>query len=264
MGHDLLKGKVVVVVGSTKGIGHGIAMKCVEEGAIVVASGFEEDLVPKVDEELKPFGGMCKFVNVLKKESLDELMQAAYEKFGKIDFLCANAGITDVCTIDDMDEDRFTNMININLKGEFLAIKAALPYLRKNDLDGEIRGKIVCTGSDCSLSGWQYLSSYSAAKFGVRGMVQALARELGPEHITVNCVCPGIIETDMWKKHDKLACAIEGLESGQAWQREVDKIPLGRGGRPEDIGNGVVMLLSHYSDYITGCSLAVGGGSSIH
>lgn len=264
MGHDLLKGKVVVIVGSTKGIGLGIARKCVEEGALVVASGYEKELVQEIDKELQPSGGMCKYVNVLEKESLDELMKAAYEKYGRINFLVANAGITDVCVIDDLDEERFTNMININLKGEFLAIKAALPYLRKNDLDGEIRAKIVCTGSDCSLSGWQYLTSYSAAKFGVRGMVQALARELGRERITVNCVCPGIIATDMWKKHDKLACAIEGLEPGQAWQREVDKIPLGRGGYPEDIGNGVVMLLSHYADYITGCSLPVGGGSSIH
>jgi len=264
MGHDLLKGKVVVIVGSTKGIGLGIARKCVEEGALVVASGYEKELVQEIDKELQPSGGMCKYVNVLEKESLDELMKAAYEKYGRINFLVANAGITDVCVIDDLDEERFTNMININLKGEFLAIKAALPYLRKNDLDGEIRAKIVCTGSDCSLSGWQYLTSYSAAKFGVRGMVQALARELGRERITVNCVCPGIIATDMWKKHDKLACAIEDLEPGQAWQREVDKIPLGRGGYPEDIGNGVVMLLSHYADYITGCSLPVGGGSSIH
>ena len=264
MGHKLLEGKVVVIVGSTKGIGHGMAMKCVDEGATVVASGFEKDLVPQVDEELKPYGGMCMEVDVTSMESLEALMKAAYDKYGKIDFLCANAGITDVCIIDDLDIPRFENMININLEGEFKAIKAALPYLRKNDLDGEIRGKIVCTGSDCSLAGWEHLTSYSAAKFGVRGMVQALARELGPEHITVNCVCPGIIATDMWKKHDKLAGAIEGLQPGQAWQNEVDKIPLGRGGYPEDIGNGVVMLLSHYADYITGCSLPVGGGSSIH
>lgn len=264
----LLKDKVVVVTGSTKGIGKGIARKIAEEGGIPVISGFEKDLLeevlPKEWADLGYKDLLFVELDVTSMASMENLMKKAYEKYGRIDALCANAGITDVCTIDDLDEARFENMIDINLTGEFLAIKAALPYLRKNPLDGEIRGKIVCTGSDCALSGWQYLTSYSAAKFGVRGMVQALARELGPEGITVNCICPGIIATDMWKKHDKLACDIEGLESGQAWQREVNKIPLGRGGTPEDLGKGAVMLLSHYCDYVTGCSLPVGGGSAIH
>ncbi|MGI6020714.1 MAG: SDR family NAD(P)-dependent oxidoreductase [Lachnospiraceae bacterium] len=264
MGHNLLEGKVVVITGSTRGIGYGMAMCCADEGAYVVASGRDEEMIRKVDEELKPYNGMCIHADATSMDSLNNLMEKAYERYGKIDFVVANAGITDVCLIDDLDVARFEKMININLEGEFKTIKAGLPYLRKNEPDGEIRGKIVCTGSDCSLAGWAHLTSYSAAKFAVRGMVQALARELGPEGITVNCIVPGIIETEMWKTHDKLACAIEGLEPGQAWQNEVAKIPLGRGGLPEDLGKGLVMLLSHYADYITGCSLPVGGGSSIH
>ncbi len=264
----LLKDKVVVITGSTKGIGKGIALKVLEEGGIPVISGIEKDLLEEVlPKEYAAMGHkdlLFVEIDVTNFESLQNLMKVTYDKYGRIDCLCANAGITDVCILDDLDPERFTHMVDVNLKGEFLAIKAAIPYLRKNKLDGEIRGKIVCTGSDCSLTGWQHLTSYSAAKFGVRGMVQALARELGPERITVNCVCPGIIETDMWKKHDKLAGAIENLKPGEAWQNEVKKIPLGRGGTPADIGNGVVMLLSHYADYITGCSLPVGGGSSIH
>jgi meso-butanediol dehydrogenase/(S,S)-butanediol dehydrogenase/diacetyl reductase len=122
----------------------------------------------------------------------------------------------------------------------------------------------VNTGSDCALEGWEYLTSYSAAKFGVRGLTQALAKELGPCHINVNCVCPGIIDTDMWIKTDEMLGEINNKGKGESWNEKVEAIPLRRGGLPSDIGNGVVFLFSEYADYITGCSLPVGGGSSVN
>jgi meso-butanediol dehydrogenase/(S,S)-butanediol dehydrogenase/diacetyl reductase len=259
----LLKDKVVVVTGSTKGIGKGIAMKVAEEGGIPVFSGFEEDLIQEVlPREIKEMGFKeASFVqcDVTKEKDVENLMKTVHAKYGRIDALVANAGITDMCNFEDMTPERFDRMIRINLRGVYLADWYALPYLKENG-----GGKIVNTGSDCALEGWEYLSSYSAAKFGVRGLTQSLAKELGKYNINVNCICPGIIETDIWVTTDKLLGEITGKKVGDSWKDAVAKIPLGRGGLPEDIGNGVVLLLSKYADYITGVSLAVGGGSSIH
>lgn len=259
----LLENKVVVVTGSTKGIGKGIALKVAEEGGIPVISGFEAELLNDVlPGEFSKLGYQDLLYvkcDVTKADEVENLMKQAYDKYGRIDALAANAGITDMCHFEEMTPERWDRMIGINLRGVFLADRAVYPYLKKNG-----GGKIVNTGSDCALEGWEYLSSYSAAKFGVRGLTQSLAKELGRENITVNCVCPGIIETDIWVQTDEMLGQISGKKKGEEWDAAVAKIPLGRGGRPEDIGNGVVLLLSKYADYITGCSLAVGGGSSIH
>lgn len=259
----LLKDKVVVVTGSTKGIGKGIALKIAEEGGIPVVSGFEKELIEDVlPKEFKKEGfDNASFVlcDVSKEEDVKNLMKVTYEKYGRIDALVANAGITDMCNFEEMTPERWDRMIKINLRGVYLANWYVLPYFKKNG-----GGKIVNTGSDCALEGWEYLSSYSAAKFGVRGLTQSLAKELGKYKVNVNCVCPGIIETEIWVTTDKLLGELTGKKVGESWKDAVAKIPLGRGGLPEDIGNGVVMLLSKYADYITGVSLAVGGGSSIH
>lgn len=259
----LLKDKVVVVTGSTKGIGKGIALKIAQEGGIPVVSGFEKDLIEEtLPGEFKEKGiENASFVlcDVSKEKDVENLMKVTHEKYGRIDAVVANAGITDMCNFEEMTPERFDRMIRINLRGVYLANWYALPYLKENG-----GGKIVNTGSDCALEGWEYLSSYSAAKFGVRGLTQSLAKELGKYNINVNCICPGIIDTEIWVKTDKLLGEITGKDVGDSWKDAVEKIPLGRGGLPEDIGNGVVLLLSQYADYMTGVSLAVGGGSSIH
>ena len=259
----LLKDKVVVITGSTRGIGKGIALKVAEEGGIPVISGFEKDLLEdKLPKEFEALGYkdlLYVELDVTSVESIQNLMKVTYEKYGRIDAVCANAGITDMCKFVDMTPERFDHMISINLRGVYATDWAAIPYFLKQGY-----GKIVNTASDCALEGWEYLSSYSAAKFGVRGLTQSLAKEFGRNNINVNCVCPGIIDTDIWVTTDRLLGELNNKEVGQSWKDTVATIPLGRGGTPEDIGNGVVMLLSKYADYITGCSLPVGGGSSIH
>ncbi len=257
----LLKDKVIVITGSTKGIGKGIAMKAAEEGAKVVASGPEPELVKGLEKEFTDNGlnGIAVLCDVTKKIDVENLMLSASKKYGKIDGLVACAGIIDPGHFEDIDEARWDKLMDVNLKGVYFADQAVLPYLKKNG-----GGKIVNIGSDCSLEGWDCLTSYSASKFAVRGLSQALAKELGRYNIKVNVICPGIIETDMWEQLDKTLSELRGLKQGETWSQTVAKIPLGRGGKPLDIGNGAVLLLSDYADYITGCSLTVGGGSAIH
>jgi len=257
----LLKDKVVVITGSGRGIGKGIALKVLEEGGKVVASDLQPELIATLEKEFldRSYDGIAVLCDVQKKEEIDNLMVKAIEKYGKIDALVANAGIVDLCKFEDMEEDRWDRMIGVNLKGVYLSDHAVLPYLKKNG-----GGKIINIASDCALEGCIFLSSYSASKFGVRGLTQSIAKELGKYNITVNCICPGHIDTDMWEKTDKFLTELKGLKRGEAWKQQVEKIPIGRGGTPEDIGKGVVILLSEYADYITGSSLSVNGGSVMH
>lgn len=258
----LLKDKVIVVTGSTRGIGKGIALKIAEEGGIPIICGFEKELINNVlPEEFEQLGYKdLLFVecDVTREEDVENIMIAANDKYGRIDGLSANAGITDMCRFEEMTPSRWDKLVNINLRGVYMADWYALPYLKKS------KGKIVNTGSDCALEGWEYLSSYSAAKFGVRGLTQSLAKELGQYQINVNCVCPGIIDTDMWIKTDEMLGEINNKARGESWNEKIAEIPLGRGGLPSDLGKAVVFLFSEYSDYITGCSLPVGGGSAVN
>jgi meso-butanediol dehydrogenase/(S,S)-butanediol dehydrogenase/diacetyl reductase len=258
----LLRDKVIVITGSTRGIGKGIALKVAEEGGIPVVSGSNRDLLEKLPKEFADLGYKNSFFvycNVNNDQDVQDLMKTAFDKYGRIDGMVANAGITDMCGFEEMTPERWDRMININLRGVYLADWAVFPYFKKAG-----GGKIINIGSDCSLEGWAFLSSYSAAKFGVRGLTQALAKELGKYHITVNCICPGIIDTDMWIKTDEMLGKISGKKKGEEWDAAISRVPLGRGGLPEDLGNGVVMMLSKYADYITGCALPVGGGSMVH
>jgi len=255
----LLKNKVVIITGATKGIGRAIALKTAEEGAMVVASGIEPELIEGLEREFKKrrLDGIGVFCNVIQKEQVDNLMIEAIEKYGKIDAVVTCAGIVDAGNFEDLDEDRWDKLISINLKGVYLTDRAALPYLKKNG-----GGKIVNIGSGASVEAWPYLSSYAASKFGVRGLTQSLGRELGKYNITVNVVCPGIIDTGMWEELDSILCKLNGWEKGEAWKKEINNIPLGKGkgGKPEDVANVVVMLLSDYANYITGSTILVTGG----
>ncbi len=256
----LLKDKVVVITGSTRGIGKGIAWQCAKEGAKVIICGTKQNLCESVKSEFIGAGYDCdsKKCDVSDAKQVYGLMKFAAERYGKIDAVVANAGITDVIKFEDLDEQHWDRMISINLKGVYLACHAALPYLKESE------GKIVNISSDCGVEGWALLASYSAAKFGIRGFTQSLAKELGEYNINVNTVCPGIIDTDMWKEGDKMTSEITGDAVGDAWESNVSRIPLGRAGTPEDLGKGVVILLSDYADYITGTTLMVGGGSAVN
>lgn len=258
----LLKDKVIVVTGSTRGIGKGIALKIAENGGIPVICGTNENLLRNIlPEEFSNLGYsdlLFLKCDVREEKNVKSIMDITAEKYGRIDGVCANAGMTDMCPFEEMTPKRFDEMISVNLRGVYLTDWYALPYIKKS------RGKIVNVGSDCSLEGWEYLSSYSAAKFGVRGLTQSLAKELGPFGITVNCVCPGIIDTDMWIKTDEMLGSINNKKKGESWNEKIKAIPMRRGGAPSDLGGAVVFLLSDYADYITGCSLPVGGGSSVN
>lgn len=243
----MLKGKTAIVTGASKGIGRATAIKLASLGANIVLNyrSSEEEAI-KVEEEIKKYG-----VEVLRIKAdignikeVEEMILTAKEKFGIIDVMVNNAGITKDTLILRMKEEDFSSVIDVNLKGVFNCLKAITPIMVKQK-----SGKIINLSSVVGLVGNAGQVNYAASKAGVIGMTKSLAKEIGARGITVNAVAPGFIETDM----------TEVL--GEKHKEEAKKnIPLKRLGKPEDVANVIAFLASEQGDYITGQVINVDGG----
>lgn len=243
----MLKGKCAIVTGAAKGIGKAIALKLASLGAnIVLNYRSSEEKAIETENEIKALG-----VEVLRVKGdisnisdVENLINTAKEKFGKIDIMVNNAGITKDTLILRMKEEDFDSVINVNLKGVFNCLKTITPVMVK-----QREGKIINLSSVVGLSGNAGQVNYAASKAGVIGMTKSLAKEVGARGITVNAVAPGFIETDM----------TEVL--GDKFKEEAKKsIPLKRLGKPEDVANVVAFLASEDANYITGQVIQVDGG----
>lgn len=243
----MLKDKVAIVTGGTRGIGRAIVLKLADQGANIVVNYRNSD---KEAEELKAIleekGVKVLTVkcDVSNFEDSKNLIDKCKEKFGKIDILVNNAGITKDTLIIRMKEDDFDNVIDVNLKGTFNCAKHASAIMLKQKF-----GKIINMTSVVGITGNAGQVNYASSKAGVIGLTKSLARELGSRGITVNAVAPGFINTDMTK----------GL-SDKVKEEAAKNIPLKKLGNPDDVANLVGFLASDLSNYITGQVINVDGG----
>lgn len=243
----MLKDKCAIVTGASRGIGRAIARKLASLGANIVLnyrSNDEEAL--KVKEELLSYG-VDVFLykcDISDFNAVEEMIKASKEKFGKVDIMINNAGITKDTLLLRMKEEDFDKVIDVNLKGVFNCLKAITPVMVRQKF-----GKIVNLSSVVGLVGNAGQVNYAASKAGVIGMTKSLAKEVGSRGITVNAVAPGFIDTDM----------TEVL--GEKFKEEAKKsIPLKRLGKPEDVAGAVAYLVGNEASYITGQVLNVDGG----
>jgi 3-oxoacyl-[acyl-carrier protein] reductase len=247
-----LAGRVVIVTGGARGIGKAIALRCAAEGASVVIADIEGELGAQTAAQIEALGGQALAVrtDVSAAESVGAMVAAALDRFGRIDVLVNNAAIVDLARqpSDLISEQEWDRVMQVNVKGPWLCIRAVLPAMRE-----QRGGKIVNLSSDLILSGVPGLLHYVASKGALTAMTRSLARELGPDGICVNAVAPGLTTTDAAMTHGQ-----------EAAERSIRTRAIPRAQTPDDITGTVVFLASEASAFMTGQLLVVNGGSVLH
>jgi 3-oxoacyl-[acyl-carrier protein] reductase len=242
----ILDKHIVVVTGASRGIGRSIALELARQGATVIGTATSESGAEGITAALKEAGGQGRGVvlNVTDAAASEAFIDGVVKEFGGLNVLVNNAGITKDQLAMRMKDDEFDAVIDTNLRAVFRLSRAVLrPMMKARG------GRIINITSVVASSGNPGQANYAAAKAGVAGMTRALAREIGSRGITVNCIAPGFIDTDMTKV---LPEAQRAALTAQ--------IPLGRLGSPEDIAHAVAFLASPHAGYITGTTLHVNGG----
>jgi 3-oxoacyl-[acyl-carrier protein] reductase len=243
-----LKGKVAIVTGASHGIGKGIAERLAEAGAEIIIADLDITKAKKTAKELtkKDKKSLAIQVDVSKEKPVNFLIKKSLEKFGKVDILINNAGIMYRTRLKDLSLEEWEKTLKVNLTGPFLLIKALLPVMKKNGY-GRIVNISSSAGRSVSTLGGVH---YTASKAGLLGLTRAAAKELASFGITVNAVCPGLIDTQMVRKTATRA----------ELKAFINSFPIQRLGFPEEIGDLVVFLCSDRASYITGASIDINGG----
>lgn len=239
------KDKVVIVTGGTRGIGLETVKSFYKNNAVVILFGSKKESVEKTILELRKENIEVEgyYPNLNNYEEINNIIKKIYNKYGHIDVLINNVGVSDKRKLEDISSLDFSNIMNTNINSMFNMSKAVVPYMKKQHF-----GVILNASSMVSIYGQPSGVPYPASKSAVNGLTKSLARELAPFNIRVNAVAPGIIKTDMLK--DISDDIIKPL---------IDNIPLGRIGLPSDIANAYLFLASDMASYITGVILQVDG-----
>jgi 3-oxoacyl-[acyl-carrier protein] reductase len=247
--HMRLQGKVAIITGGAQGIGLATARKFLDEGAQVVIADRSGAAVDAVVAELGAGGAPVRgyAVDVTHAGELKALVAGLLAEAGRIDVLVNNAGITQDARLVNMTEEQFDRVIDVNLRGVFLASQAVLPAMLAQGA-----GVILNASSVVALYGNFGQTNYAASKAGVIAFVKTWARELGPKGIRCNAVCPGFIATSI----------LATIPAKVLEQMRV-RVPLGRLGRPEEVANAYAFLASDEASYINGAVLEVGGGLTL-
>lgn len=247
-----LKGKYVLVTGGSRGIGSGIALALAKQGAnVAVNCVINLEKCDLVADEVKKMG--CKALSfqadVAKKDEVAKMFLEIKEKWGRLDILVNNAGIIDYAGFEDITEEQWDRVLDVNLKGQFLCAQEAVKLMKPNEW-----GRIINISSISSGGvgiGFKNISHYTASKGGVIALTENMAIELAQYGINVNSVAPGAIESDM---------SASVKQDPKLMEATLAQIPKGRIGKPEDIAAACVFLASEEADYITGSVIYVDGG----
>ncbi|OBX64940.1 3-oxoacyl-[acyl-carrier-protein] reductase [Moraxella osloensis] len=236
--------RIALVTGASRGIGQAIAKRLANEGYIVIGTATSEKGAAAVNDYLQELGGAGRVLNVQDTEQINQLFDSIEKEFGNVQVLVNNAGITQDGLLMRMDDNAWERVLDVNLTSVFRTSKRAMKGMMKAR-----QGRIINITSVVAAMGNAGQTNYTASKAGIEGFTRSLAREIGSRQITVNCVAPGFIDTDMTKDLDEALI-----------QSMLNAVPLARLGKPEDIAAAVNFLASEEAGYITGTVLDVNGG----
>ncbi|MDU8943627.1 glucose 1-dehydrogenase [Ovoidimarina sediminis] len=249
--------KTVVITGGNKGIGFALATRFFEEGANLAIASVEEDVEEAAARLGPPDRALGLRCDVTDKAQVAALYDTAARAFGQIDISVQNAGIITIAKVEDLTEAEWDATMDVNTKGVFLCCQEAIRHMRAQGSGG----RLINTASGQARDGFIYTPHYAASKFGVMGLTQSLAKEVALDGITVNAICPGIIETDMWDYNDRVWGQMLGdYGPGELMQDWVGNIPMKRAGKGSDVAGLVAFLASDDAAYITGQTINVDGG----
>jgi 3-oxoacyl-[acyl-carrier protein] reductase len=243
-----LPNKVAVITGGAQGIGRAIALGMGREGAKVVVADLQGEKAKTVADEVRTLGtdAIAVEVNVASEPSVKRLADQTFECFGRIDILVNDAGVYLKSPVVSKSEEEWDRTLDVNLGGNFLCARAFVPAMRTQK-----SGRIISIASSIAHSGAREFADYAASKAGIIGFVKALARELGPDGITVNAICPGSANTDMPRRH----------RSEEETMARLRATPLGHVLEPEDIAGPILFLASDAAAYITGQAYNINCGT---
>jgi 3-oxoacyl-[acyl-carrier protein] reductase len=245
-----LSGKIAIVTGASQGIGEVIAKKLSEAGAHVVCIARSKEKIENLVNQLKNIGLSASSIScdVSDGKAFSDAISNIYSENKRLDILVNNAGITRDALLMRMNEDQWDTVLDTNLKGAFHGMKAAIRPMMKNK-----SGRVINITSIVGLTGNPGQANYSASKAGLIGMTKSIAKEVATRGITVNCIAPGWIETEM----------TEDLPENTK-NELLKRIPQARTGKPEDIAYAALFLASDEANYITGQTITVDGGRVIN
>ena len=244
-----LTGKIALVTGASSGIGHASARLLAKQGASVVVAARRIEKLEELVSQIKSAGGkgLAVKMDVTQKQEIDDAVKKAVEAYGRLDILLNNAGVVESSPFLELTEQSWDKVLDTNLKGYFLVAQKAAKEMAKNKWGRIVNiASIAMGGQGVGFAG---IAHYCASKGGVVAFTEALADELAPMGIIVNCIAPGIIQTEMTKSTDP-----------QALNAILSKVPLKREGKPEEIASAVIYLSSDEASYTTGATLVVDGG----
>ena len=243
-----LDNKVAIITGAGSGIGRAIARIFSQEGAKVVVADYNEETAKETAEMISQAGGQAivSRTDVSNTDQVQIMVKLAVDNFGGLDIIVNNAGVAPMADVASTTDEIWQKTIDIDLKGVFLGIKAAVPEMEKRG-----KGKIINTASIAGLIGFQGITAYCAAKGGVVNLTREAALDLASKKINVNAIAPGVIKTNM---------TVDILKDPKMAEVMLAQTPIGRFGEPEDIAWAAVYLASDESDFVTGHTLVVDGG----